>query len=68
MRQFVIRSMATTGVIAGLLFTGAGVAAAQPEDNGSGDVYEGSIFNSTTFGEVGYGLIQADPSSYLYPR
>jgi hypothetical protein len=37
MRQFVIRSLATTGVIAGLLFTGAGVATAQPEDDGSYD-------------------------------
>jgi hypothetical protein len=35
MRQFVIRSLTTTGVIASLLFTGAGVAAAQPEDDGS---------------------------------
>ncbi|MDQ4103777.1 MAG: hypothetical protein M3186_08745 [Actinomycetota bacterium] len=32
MRKTIIRSVATTGVLAGLLFTGPGVAAAEPDD------------------------------------
>jgi hypothetical protein len=36
MRQAVIRSVATTGILAGLLVTGAGVAAAQEPDGGTG--------------------------------
>ena len=31
MRQIIIRSVAITGVVVGVLFTGVGVAAAQPE-------------------------------------
>jgi hypothetical protein len=31
MRQIIIRSLATAGVVVGVLFTGVGVAAAQPE-------------------------------------
>jgi hypothetical protein len=31
MRQIIIRSLATAGVLGGFLFTGVGVAAAQPE-------------------------------------